>query len=199
MKIFIANTGVGNVYSLLTALRRLGSEAYISLSRDKLEEADGIILPGVGNFESAVKRLEKIREYLIDKVKSGTPLLGICLGYQLLFEESEEGAGRGLSIFKGKVVKLPNTVKVPHMGWNTLEKIRPSPITEGIEEGSYVYFVHSYYPKPAEPIVIAETYYGVWFPSIAGRNGVYGVQFHPERSGNVGFRILSNFLKVIKR
>ena len=199
MKIFIANTGVGNVYSLLTALRRLGSEAYISLSRDKLEEADGIILPGVGNFESAVKRLEKIREYLIDKVKSGTPLLGICLGYQLLFEESEEGAGRGLSIFKGKVVRLPNTVKVPHMGWNTLEKIRPSPITEGIEEGSYVYFVHSYYPKPAEPIVIAETYYGAWFPSIAGRNGVYGVQFHPERSGNVGFRILSNFLKVIKR
>jgi len=199
MKIFIANTGVGNVYSLLTALRRLGSEAYISLSRDKLEKADGIILPGVGNFESAVKRLEKIREYLIDKVKSGTPLLGICLGYQLLFEESEEGAGKGLSIFKGKVVRLPNTVKVPHMGWNTLEKIRPSPITESIKEGSYVYFVHSYYPKPVEPIIIAETYYGVWFPSIAGRNGVYGVQFHPERSGNVGFRILSNFLKVIKR
>ena len=199
MKIFIANTGVGNLYSLLTALRRLGSEAYISLSLEDLRGADGIVLPGVGNFDSALKRLENIRTELVEKVLSGTPLLGICLGYQLLFEASEEGTSKGLSIFKGKVVRLPNTVKVPHIGWNTLERIKQSPITEGIKEGSYVYFVHSYYPKPVEPVIIAETHYGVWFPSIAGRNGIYGVQFHPERSGEVGIKVLSNFLKVVKR
>jgi len=111
MKILIANTGVGNLYSLLTALRRLGSEAYISLSLEDLRGADGIVLPGVGNFDSALKRLENIRTELVEKVLSGTPLLGICLGYQLLFEASEEGTSKGLSIFKGKVVRYPTLSK----------------------------------------------------------------------------------------
>jgi len=199
VKIYVANTGVGNLYSLLTALRKLGCEVLVSLSQRDINEADGVILPGVGSFDSALKRLEKVKQKLIEKVTSGTPLLGICLGYQLLFEASEEGSSKGLSIFKGRVIKLPSTVKVPHIGWNTLENIKPSPITEGIKNGSYVYFVHSYYPQPTEQITIAETYYGVWFPSIAGKNSIFGVQFHPERSGQVGLRILSNFLKVVKR
>lgn len=199
MKIYVANTGVGNLYSLLVALKRLGCEVSISLSQKDINEADGVILPGVGSFDSALKRLEGVKQKLIEKVYSGTPLLGICLGYQLLFEASEEGSSRGLSIFKGNVVRLPSTVKVPHIGWNTLENIRPSPITEDIKNGSYVYFLHSYYPQPTEQITIAETYYGVWFPSIAGKNNIYGVQFHPERSGQVGLKILSNFLRVVKR
>jgi len=199
MKIFIADTGVGNIHSLKTALRKLGNEVLIGLSTNMIENADGIILPGVGNFDSALKRLKTIKTKLIESILSGVPFLGICLGYQLLFEESQEGTEKGLGIFKGKVVKFPSSVKIPHIGWNTLENIKPDPITDGINDGSYVYFVHSYYPKPFEPIVIAETHYGIRFPSIGGKNGIYGVQFHPERSSKVGAKILSNFCKVIKR
>ncbi|MHA1593124.1 MAG: imidazole glycerol phosphate synthase subunit HisH [Candidatus Baldrarchaeia archaeon] len=199
MRIFIVNTGVGNIFSLKTAFKRLGHKTTISLSEEELRTSDAIVIPGVGNFESAVKRIEHIRVAIIDEVLSGKPLLGICLGYQLLFESSEEGRGKGLGIFRGRVMRLPNTVRVPHMGWNTIENLRPSPLVDGIRDESFVYFAHSYYPVPRENITIAETTYGVTFPSIGGREPVYGVQFHPERSGKVGLQILRNFCEVVHR
>jgi len=199
VKIFIAATGVGNIHSLATALRRLGGEPEVTLSLRALREADAIVLPGVGSFSSALRRLEPLRPHLLEAVESGAPTLGICLGYQLFFRESEEGPGRGLELFKGRVVRLPKHVKAPHIGWNTLERVKQTPLTEGVEEGCFVYFLHSYYPVLEEQIAIAETTYGVTFPSIAGKPPAYGVQFHPERSGQVGLRILSNFLGEARR
>lgn len=199
MRVLIVYTGVGNLYSLKSAIEKLGGKAVIGLNAKLLDYVDAIILPGVGSYDGALKRIKDVKEELIERIRLGVPTLGICLGYQLLFEKSEEGRGKGLGIFKGEVVRLPNTVKIPHIGWNTLENIKHSPLTEGVREGSYVYFVHSYYPKPKEPIVLAETLYGIIFPSVSGKGNVFGVQFHPERSGSVGLRFLLNFLRVVKR
>jgi len=128
------------------------------------------------------------------------PLLGICLGFQLFFPESEEGAGKGLSLFKGKNVKLSSSVKVPHMGWNTLEIVRQSELFDGVDNGAYVYFVHSLYPAPTDKeIVCTETHYGTTFSSAIEAKNVYGTQFHPEKSGEVGMRILQNFAMIVTR
>ncbi len=134
------------------------------------------------------------------KFKEGTPLLGICLGLQLFFEKSEEGPGNGLALFKGKTVRLPNTVKVPHMGWNTLNIVKQNELFDGIAEGSYVYFVHSLYPVPADKnIVCTQTEYGTTFTSAIASKNIYGTQFHPEKSGDIGLKILKNFAKVVVR
>jgi glutamine amidotransferase len=131
-------------------------------------------------------------------VSEGTPLLGICLGLQLFFENSEEGPGTGLAYFKGNVKQLPNTVKVPHMGWNTLSIVRRNELFSGIAEGTYVYFVHSLYPVPKDTsIVTTKTEYGTTFPSSVASKNIYGTQFHPEKSGDIGLKILKNFAKVV--
>ena len=137
---------------------------------------------------------------LKSKVDGGTPLIGICLGLQLFFEESEEGPGKGLALFKGKTVQLPKTVKVPHMGWNTLNIVSQNELFDGVAEGSYVYFVHSLYPVPADKsIVVTQTEYGTTFTSAVACKNIYGTQFHPEKSGDLGLKILKNFAKAVVR
>jgi glutamine amidotransferase len=133
-------------------------------------------------------------------VSEGTPILGICLGLQLFFESSEEGPGEGLTFFKGNIATLPKNVKVPHMGWNTLNIIKPNELLDGIAEGTYVYFVHSLYPIPKDPaIVITKTEYGTTFTSAVAKDNIYGTQFHPEKSGDIGLKILKNFAKIVVR
>lgn len=196
----IFDYGVGNLLSLKTALEKAGLTATIGTTAADLEKADAIALPGVGSFTAALAKLDTVKETLQTKVSEGTPLLGICLGLQLFFESSEEGPGAGLGFFKGKVAQLPNTVKVPHMGWNTLNIAKPNELLDGIAEGTYVYFVHSLYPVPKDPkIVIAKTEYGTTFTSAVAQKNIYGTQFHPEKSGDIGLKILKNFVKVVVR
>jgi imidazole glycerol-phosphate synthase subunit HisH len=199
-KAVIFDYGVGNLLSLKTALENVGLETAIGTSSKDLANADAVALPGVGAFTPAAKKLDAVKETLKSKVDSGTPLIGICLGLQLFFEESEEGPGNGLMLFKGKTVQLPRTVKVPHMGWNTLNIVRQNELFDGVAEGSYVYFVHSLYPVPADKsIVVTQTEYGTTFTSAVACKNIYGTQFHPEKSGDLGLKILKNFAKAVVR
>ena len=196
----IFDYGVGNLLSLKCALEKVGLNANIGSSAQQLKKADAIALPGVGNFSAAATKLDAVKEQLIDAVESGTPVFGICLGLQLFFQDSEEGAGKGLALFEGKTVRLPSSVKVPQMGWNTLRIVKQNAIFEGVDDESYVYFVHSLYPVPVDKeIVCAETDYGTTFTSAIARKNVYGTQFHPEKSGDVGLKILRNFAKIVAR
>jgi len=190
---------VGNLFSLECALKKVGLNSSIISSPLRWKPVDALILPGVGNFAAASRNLEPLKPEVLDAVGEGVPLLGICLGMQLLFAESEESKGRGLSLFQGKVVKLPKSVKVPHMGWNTLSMVKQSDLLEGLQEEAFVYFVHSYYPNPLnEGIIIAKTTYGVPFASAIVKKNLYGTQFHPEKSGETGLTILKNFAKIVK-
>jgi glutamine amidotransferase len=196
----IIDYGVGNLLSLKCALEKVGLNVKIGLSAQQLKKADAIALPGVGSFPAAAGKLDAVKEELVEAVKSGMPLLGICLGLQLFFPESEEGAGKGLALFEGKNVWLPNSVKVPHMGWNTLRIVKQNELLDGVEDGAYVYFVHSLYPVPVDrDIVCTETDYGATFTSAIAAKNVYGTQFHPEKSGDIGLRILKNFARVVAR
>jgi glutamine amidotransferase len=153
-KAVIFDYGVGNLLSLKTALEKAGLSVTIGTTSRDLADADAIALPGVGSFTAALEKLDTVKDTLVNKMSEGTPILGICLGMQLFFESSEEGPGNGLSFFQGKVVELPTTVKVPHMGWNTINIIKRNPLLNDIPEGTYVYFVHSLYPKPADKSII---------------------------------------------
>jgi len=200
MKALIVNYGVGNLFSIECALKKTGLDTRIAVSPEELDGADGIVLPGVGNFGVASENLEPFKSTIAKLVAKGVPLLGVCLGMQLLFEESEEGLGKGLGLIRGKVVRLPRQVKTPHMGWNTLKLHRSERLLEGINEKDYFYFVHSYYPKPLnESVVAAETSYGVDFASVLDTGNIYATQFHPEKSGKAGMRILANFSDLIAR
>jgi glutamine amidotransferase len=196
----IFDYGVGNLLSLKCALEKAGLEASIGTSAQDLAKADAIALPGVGNFSAAATKLDAVKETIQTKVEAGTPLLGICLGLQLFFEDSEEGPGSGLAFFKGKNMRLQGDLKVPHMGWNTLNMVRQSELFEGINEGAYVYFVHSLYPVPTDKsIVCTQTEYGTTFTSAVASKNIYGTQFHPEKSGDIGMQILRNFAKIVTR
>jgi glutamine amidotransferase len=196
----IIDYGVGNLLSLKCALEKVGLSTTIGLSKRQIKKADAIALPGVGNFSAAAAKLEAVKEELADAVKNGTLVFGICLGMQLFFPESEEGPGNGLAFFEGKNVRLPNSVKVPQMGWNTLRIVKKNEILDGVDDEAYVYFVHSLYPAPVDKeIVCAQTDYGTTFTSVIAAKNVYGTQFHPEKSGDVGLRILKNFAKIVTR
>jgi imidazole glycerol-phosphate synthase subunit HisH len=196
----IVDYGVGNLLSLKFALEKAGLKAKIAQPTPKLKDADAIALPGVGNFSAAAKSLAQIKDALVETVNSGTPVLGICLGLQLYFEASEEGPGEGLAFFKGKDVRLTGPVKVPHMGWNSLRKVKQDDLFDDVEEGTFVYFVHSLYPVPVDKsIVCTETEYSQTFASAVASGNIYGTQFHPEKSGEVGLKILKNFAKAVKR
>jgi len=201
-QITIVDYGLGNLRSVEKAIEKVKGTPKISSDQEDLRSADGIILPGVGAFRDAQANLSKLTTTLFEQIDAGKPVLGICLGLQLLFTESTEGGTfKGLDIIEGRVIKLPQGVKVPHMGWNTLNiRKRNLPLLEGVSSDSYVYFVHSYYGLPRnESDVVAETEYGVCFPSIVARNEVFATQFHPEKSGETGLQILRNFTRSLKR
>lgn len=201
MRIKIINYGAGNLFSIKKALETISNGSVNIVSRaESLYSTDVIILPGVGNFTTAVKVINKLRGPIVKLVNDNCLLVGICLGMQLLFNRSEEGYGLGLSLIDGDVVKLPNIVKTPHIGWNTIKKMGTSIIFDSLSETFYGYFAHSYYSKPLNTsVVIAETEYGITFPSIIEHNNIIGFQFHPEKSGRNGYILLSNALKMAKR
>ena len=196
--IAIIDYDAGNLKSVEKALLFLGEEAKITSDAEEILGADKIILPGVGAFGDAMEKLNTrgLSEVIREAVKRKIPLLGICLGLQLLFEASEESPGvDGLSVLKGKIVRIPDKegFKVPHIGWNSL-KINPeSKLFAGIPEESYVYFVHSYYLQAEEPIVAAQTNYVVDIHAAVEKEHVFACQFHPEKSGEIGLKLLKNF------
>jgi len=199
MKIAILDYDVGNIFSLRAALERLGIESEIVGRIPKHPNFDALILPGVGNFTHASLRLASEHQNLRE-VAPQLPILGICLGMQLFFERSEEGEGDGLGLIEGDVVRLPRSVKTPQMGWNKVVIRRDHPLLEGLPAESWMYFVHSYYPRPSsQDVVYAESEYGVRFPSIIAKGNVYGTQFHPEKSGTAGKTLLSNFVAIARR
>ncbi|WP_027409918.1 imidazole glycerol phosphate synthase subunit HisH [Anoxybacteroides tepidamans] len=203
----IIDYGMGNLYSVSKALERLNYEYVISGDPQQLKEAKGLILPGVGSFKDAMHILNEtgLSDFIRAAVNEGTPLLGICLGMQLLFEKSaENGWTEGLKLLKGRVVRFPGTTasgetyKVPHMGWNRLQFRYPSPLLEHIEEG-YVYFVHSYYVDTKdETVVLASSMYDVEVPAVVGKGNVFGTQFHPEKSSEIGMKILQNYADIVE-
>jgi len=199
-KVSIIDYGAGNLFSMRNALLKTGVQVEIVSNKYEVSSSDCLVLPGVGNFGAAVKKLQPIANALKESVDSGTSILGSCLGMQLMFEESEEDEGEGLGLFKGVVKGFRGGLKIPHMGWNTIVPRRISPLLDGIPDGSYFYFVHSYYPDPTnEEDILALTCYGYEFASIVERGNIFGCQFHPEKSGKLGALLLSNFIKNIKR
>ncbi len=201
MRVALIDYGAGNLRSAGRALQDAGGSPVVVTEPSGLRGADVIVVPGVGAFAPAIARLATARlvEPLRDAVRLGVPLIGICLGMQLLFEDSDEGEPTpGLSLLAGRVVRLPADVKVPHMGWNSLEITTPDPIFDGLPASPYVYFVHSYVAAPADPReVLAETVYGMRFAAIVRRGTVWGLQFHPEKSSRTGAAILHNLLVQI--
>ncbi len=202
-QIQVLDYGSGNLFSIKDALSRISPNIKVRVSSHyRKESADGLVLPGVGSFSSAQKILGENREAILEDVQeNGMPLLGICLGMQLMFERSQEGKGTGLELFKGKVVKFnpEHNLKIPQMGWNTLDISAESNLCRGLPKRNWVYFVHSFYPSPEdEGIIRAWTTYGSQrFPSVIEEKNVFGTQFHPEKSSNAGFRMITNYAKSV--
>ena len=201
MKVAIFDYGAGNIFSLKNSLEKNGAQVDIITSLNKSKEYSGLLLPGVGNFDPAVR---SIRDYsstdFQDYVGESMPVLGICLGMEMFFAKSEEGKEQGLNVINGEVVLLPNTMKVPHMGWNNLEIRRQNNFLDGIDDGSWVYFVHSYMVKTKETeLIVADTDYGIKVPAVIEQKNFIGTQFHPEKSGKIGSLMLNNFLSECKK
>lgn len=198
----IIDYDAGNLRSVAKALEALGEEPFVTRDRDRILGADRVILPGVGAFGDAMEKLSGygLTDVIREAAASGKPFLGICLGLQLLFEGSEESPeAEGLGVFKGHILRIPDGtgLKIPHMGWNSLEITEDSRLFAGIPQGSFVYFVHSYYLKAEdEDIVAASAEYGVRIHAAVERGNVCACQFHPEKSGDVGLKILRNFLRM---
>ncbi|WP_195695721.1 imidazole glycerol phosphate synthase subunit HisH [Priestia megaterium] len=204
----IIDYGMGNLYSVSKALERLNYDYIISADPAELRMAKGLILPGVGAFKDAMEQLNqtKLTDFIKEEVAKGMPLLGICLGMQLLFEESDEnGVTKGLELLKGRVERIPGitaegqTYKVPHMGWNSLNFHQPSALLDGIREG-HVYFVHSYYVKTNDQdVLLATSPYDVEVPAVVGKEHVFGTQFHPEKSSAIGMQMLQNYANFVEK
>ena len=197
----IFDYGAGNIFSLKNSLEKTGATVDVITDFDKPNIYSGLLLPGVGNFDPAIKSICKSSKTgFNDYVKDNTPVLGICLGMEMFFEKSEEGNEEGLGIIKGDVIILPPSMKVPHMGWNNLEIKKSGKILEGVNDRDWVYFVHSYRVKPANnDIITAESDYGIKVPAVVEQGNFFGTQFHPEKSGKVGKIMIQNFLDVCKK
>ena len=200
----IIDYGVGNLFSLQSSFKAIGQQVEVSADPEVLRKADHILLPGVGAFEDAVRKLRatSMDEMVYEAAKSGKPLMGICLGMQMLFEKSYEyGEHQGLGVLKGEVIPmaglLPQELKIPHMGWNGLHITQPQgKLFANTKEGDYVYFVHSYFADRCEDSLAAQTEYGKWLTAAVEKDNVFGCQFHPEKSGEVGLNILRAFCAV---
>jgi len=200
--IAIVDYGIGNLGSVTKAFRHLGAETALSGDPGLLREAEALVLPGDGAFGATVEEIR--RRGLVPVIEqaacAGKPVLGICIGMQILFEESEEhGRHLGLGLLPGRVRRFDGDLPVPHMGWNRLAQRQSHPLLEGIEEGAYVYFVHSYFCDAPGPIVIASSDYGRDFAAVVGRGSILGAQFHPEKSQAVGLLMVANFVRLVKR
>lgn len=195
--IAVINYGVGNLKSITKALEYVGGRVTVTDDPKVVKDASAIVFPGVGAFKTAIERLKSFKD-IIDTLN--IPVLGICLGMQLFASESTEGGlFKGLDYIPGKVVRFPDQVgKIPHMGWNTLKIEKDSEILDGIKDNSHVYFVHSYYMETDERFVLTKTDYGIEFVSGVERDNYIGFQFHPEKSGKTGLKILENFLRILK-
>ncbi len=195
----IVDYQINNLRSVQKAFEVVGARSFVSSDPRELARAEKLVLPGVGAFGKAMENLGRLglREVIEHHVASGRPLIGICLGMQLLYTRShEQGVHEGFGFIDGDVRVFPSGVKVPHIGWNEIDIVSASPILEGVEEGSYAYFVHSYYADPSAAVTLATTEYGVTFSSVIGKSRIYGIQFHPEKSQIAGFRILKNFSRL---
>ena len=197
VKLAIFDYGAGNIFSLKNSFEQEGAQVEIITSFDGPNEYSGLLLPGVGNFDPAIKNIREFsKTNFQDFVKDTTPVLGICLGMEMFFEKSEEGKEKGLGVMQGEVVVLPDSMKVPHMGWNDLEIKKTSKILDGVKNGSWVYFVHSFRVKPvSNQVITAESDYGIKVPAVVEQDNFIGTQFHPEKSGSVGKIMIKNFLQ----
>jgi glutamine amidotransferase len=200
--IVILDYGVGNLRSIQKALERVQADVVTSKTEASIAKADALVLPGVGAFRDAITNTDPIKAVLHDQIRQQKPLLGICLGLQLLFTESTEGGlFRGLDVLHGRVVRFPERYKVPHMGWNTVKLVdATNPLVDGLPDEQYMYFANSYYAKVDETNqVIAVTKYYVDFPSIVAKDNVFATQFHPEKSGKAGLQLLQNFVNHVRK
>ena len=199
-RVAIFDYGAGNIFSLKTSLEKAGALVDVINNFDKPNEYSGLLLPGVGNFDPAIHSIRDFSKTQFQDYVGSMPILGICLGMEMFFEKSEEGQEKGLGIIDGEVIVLPSSMKVPHMGWNDLEIKKPGKILQGVDNGTWVYFVHSYRVKPSsEDIITAESNYGIKVPAVVEYENFFGTQFHPEKSGPVGKIMLKNFLKECKK
>jgi imidazole glycerol-phosphate synthase subunit HisH len=201
--ITIIDYGSGNLKSIRNGFQRIGAEVKISQDLNEMEEAEALILPGVGAFGKAMENLSKYKGTIYNHIQDGKAFLGVCLGLQVLFSQSQESPGvKGLNIFKGNVTRFPESLKeegkkIPHMGWNDLQIKRKCPVLNGVGN-DYMYFVHSYYVQPDnEDIIVATVDYGVKVPAVVSKDNVIATQFHPEKSGEIGLNILRNFVKNV--
>lgn len=199
MKNIIIDYGVGNIDSLIKACEEIHFPVKVSSEAEEIKQANAIILPGVGAYEAAMNELEKLGlvDVIVEQAKIGTPILGICLGMQLLYEFSEENGGKkGLGLINGKIEKIPNQVKVPHMGWNKLYFNKEDGLTKYINDEEYVYFVHSYFVNSSNNELVAYCQYGIEIPAIIRSGNIIGMQFHPEKSSVVGLNLLKAFKEL---
>ena len=201
-KIVVVDYGVGNLRSIQKALEQVQADAVTSKNADFIAKADALVLPGVGAFRDAIANIAPIKSIIYEQIRQQKPLLGICLGLQLLFTQSTEGGlFSGLDIFHGHVIRFPQSNKVPHMGWNTVKLVdATNALVDGLPDEQYMYFANSYYADVDETNhVVAVTEYGVDFPSIVAKQSVFATQFHPEKSGKAGLTILQNFVNYVRR
>lgn len=202
--IAVIDYGAGNLQSVCKALHHIGCECSVVKDRQSLFQAHGAILPGVGSFADAMDCMKQsgMKEAVVEYIQAGKPLLGICLGLQLLFEGSEESPGvKGLGLLKGNIIRIPagEGLKIPHIGWNSLRFCGNSPLFRGIQQQAYVYFVHSYYLKAQDRYVVtSQTQYGVDIDASIGKENLFATQFHPEKSGEVGLTMLRNFADIVE-
>jgi imidazole glycerol-phosphate synthase subunit HisH len=200
--IAVVDYGVGNLHSVAKALEKVGADTKVTSDWKDMEKADGVVLPGVGAFKDSMDAMHRsdLAKAITAFIASGKPFLGVCVGLQMLFAESEEfGLSKGLGIFPGRVVRFGPGQKVPHMGWNGIKITKPgNPLLKGVADGTYLYFVHSYYVAPANPSIIAATCgYGVEFTCMVWEKNVFGTQFHPEKSQAEGLKIYENFKNLV--
>jgi glutamine amidotransferase len=200
VSVAIFDYGAGNIFSLKNSLEKIGATVDVITNFDDENIHSGLLLPGVGNFDPAMNGIRHFSKIQFKEYVGNMPVLGICLGMEMFFGKSEEGKEKGLNVIDGEVIVLPSSMKVPHMGWNNLEIKKPGKILEGVENGSWAYFVHSYRVKPnSNDVITAESDYGIKVPAVVEYNNFFGTQFHPEKSSTVGKIMLENFLKECKK